>query len=133
MRSRWLGGAAAVLLAAAAGCASPVDDGYACAGLALPAVEVEVREAGTGLPLAAGATGTVTDGGFRETLAVGDPCPGPAGCATRLQGAWERPGRYAVRVEHPGYAAFTASGVVVTRGRCNVRTARLRADLARAP
>jgi hypothetical protein len=48
-----------------------------------------------------------------------------------LVAAIERPGTYEVTVSKPGYRDWTQSGVRVTDGECNVRTANLTARLQR--
>ena len=90
---------------------------------------VEIRDARTGIPLAASARGAVRDGAYVDSLRP----HGGYGIApyvlTSLAAAKERPGRYSVRVEVPGYRMWTLDGVVVRAGECHVRTRLLRAGL----
>lgn len=118
-------------LLALAGC-SELPSEHACGTVVQAAVEVVVRHAVTGQPLVDGATGTVTDGDYQDVLqAQHGECAG-ATCERLLRAAWERPGTYTVRVQHPGFAPFLAEGVEAKRGVCNVRTVRLTADLVPA-
>ncbi len=110
------------------GCGS---GGFGCTASIEPAVTVTVFDARTGLPAAEGATATLTDGAFTETM---QPSTFDGnGTLTGLQGASERAGTYTVRVTKPGYTAFERSGVAVTRNECHVNTVRLRADLVPVP
>jgi hypothetical protein len=105
-----------------------------CTTESVRAIEVEVRDAATGVHLAAGASGIVRDGAFSEELQVvlwsGPP---PHGTATTLGGVYERAGHYSVVITHPGYQEWRQDGVRVDRDRCHVRTARFHAELVREP
>lgn len=46
----------------------------------------------------------------------------PEGDTLQFSGAMERAGTYHVRVEHPGFAPWTRSGVAVNEGECSVNT-----------
>jgi hypothetical protein len=136
MVKAWLGlilVGSAVLLS---GCGA-TDEGFGCAAVALPAIEVTVVDAQTGAYAAKGAVGTVQDGSFTAPLQVigwlGPPVPGGAQIPTTLGGPYERAGTYTVRVEKPGYATWERSSVRVTKGPCNVNTVRLQADLQPLP
>jgi hypothetical protein len=105
-------------------------DPVVCPGVVSRAIEVEVRDARTGAPAAAGALGIAREGSFADTLRVVGwmTHPDPE-TAHLLGGAEERPGLYAVRVEKPGYLPWERSGVRAQRGPCGVVTARLQANL----
>jgi hypothetical protein len=96
-----------------------------CTTEAVPAIIVEVRDAGTQAPAANGATGYARDGDVEVVLENWDPQED----ALTLVGAYERAGTYSVTVEKPGYQSWKQGAVVVTRGECHVRTARLTANL----
>ena len=87
---------------------------------AMPAIIVEVWEAGTGGPIGAGVAGYAEVGGSRHLLeSVGDNsywAYGPAGV-------------YEVIVTGTGYQEWSKSNVKVTRTRCNVNPTLLRVDL----
>jgi len=91
-----------------------------------PGVLVEIRDAAEGTPIAATASGTVTDGSYEESLRLYD------GSLTRA-GADERAGTYRVQVVHPGYVPWEQTDVRVRDRGCHVDTVTLRADLQRAP
>jgi hypothetical protein len=91
-----------------------------------PAVLVEIRDAGDRTPLAAAASGTVSDGTFQDSLRLHD------GSLTRA-GADEREGNYTVRVLHAGYVTWEQTGVRVRNTGCHVDTVTLQADLQRVP
>ncbi len=106
---------------------------YGCAGVVLPAVEVYVFDARTGAPAAEGATATVRDGDFVETLQVHvtsypEP-PNMQGVPLSFAGAYGRPGVYTVRVEKAGYQPWEVTRVRVRNDRCGVLGARLEARL----
>ena len=114
-----------------------------CRGLTAPggcpdwiqrAIEVEVTDAGTGQPVAAGATGSVRDGAYVEPLRVvgwrGVP---PNDTVTTLGAAEGRRGTYTVRVERAGYGAWERSGITPRVSACGVQTTRLRAALTPEP
>lgn len=94
-----------------------------------PAIIVEVRDAATQAPAAAGATGTVRDGSFNDELRPFDVGEG----ALRLHGAYERPGRYTVTIDKAGYQQWQQEHVRVRDARCHVQTATLQAHLVRVP
>ncbi len=101
--------------------------GTYCTAEAVPALEVEVRDAETDAFVAGGATAVARDGAYADALiahgATGD------GTITTLGGAYERPGTYVVTVEHPDYRTWQRAGVRVREDECHVETIRLRADL----
>ncbi len=102
----------------------------ACPGWVPRAIEVEVTDSRTGLPVAAAATGSVREGTFVEPVRVvgwrGLP---PNDTATTLGAAEGRRGTYDVRVERPGYVAWERTGITTRIGACGVETTRLRAAL----
>ena len=112
----------------------------ACEGLAAPglcpavirrAIEVEVTDARTGLPAAAGASGLVRDGAYTESLrVVGWRGTVPNDTATTLGAGEGRVGTYDVRVERAGYGVWERQGVTPRVGICGVETVRLRAALS---
>lgn len=111
----------ALLLLLAAGCSnSPF--GGACTTEFVYGVTVTVLDADSGEPIAEGATLTIRDAGYVEV--VTQTVDGRT-----LSGAGERPGRYSLTVERPGYGAWVQDGVVVIRGDCHVTPATLEARL----
>ena len=105
-------------------CTSPTD--VACTNIAVPAINVVVRDSVSGSFGSDGATATAVDGSFADTNGL------PAGYAqpeTPISLAHEREGSYAVTVNKTGYKPWTASAVRVTRDRCHVRTVTLNARL----
>lgn len=78
-----------------------------CLDLPLFAVTVEVRDAVSGENLSAGAKGVVFEGEYVDSLQDVNYTAGPA----RLGAANYRPGTYSIRVEHPGYATWSRSGL----------------------
>jgi hypothetical protein len=91
-----------------------------------PGVVVEIRDVADGTPIAAAASGSVSDGSFQDSLRLVD------GSLTRA-GADERAGTYRVQVVHAGYIPWEQAGVRVRNTGCHVDTVTLRADLQRAP
>jgi hypothetical protein len=98
----------------------------ACTPSVEPAVLVEIRDAGERTPIAATASGTVSDGSFQDSLRLHD------GSLTRA-GADEREGTYTVRVLHTGYVTWEQRDVRVRDTGCHVDTVTLQADLQRIP
>lgn len=114
------------LFAAATVSCGNIAGNYSCPASLVPAVVVEVRDAQTGAPRAEGARGAVQDGAYVDSLK-------PFEVSLSLQGAFERPGTYAVEVHRAGYQTWTVSGVRVSKQRCGVATVRLLANLVSAP
>lgn len=81
----------------------------ACTGQAEPAVVVELTDAVTGAPVA-GATVTLSEGAFVETMFEGPP--------GTYQGGLERPGLYQVDVRADGYAPERREGVRAWEALC---------------
>jgi len=93
------------------------------------AVVVEIRDARTGVALAAGARGAVRDGAYVDSLRPHASSGSSPGVLYSRAAADERVGTYAVDVRHAGYRPWTVAGVRVTRDKCHVRTRNLRANL----
>jgi hypothetical protein len=103
-----------------------------CSLEARAGIEVEIRDARTGAPIAADARGAVRDGAYLDSLGPGRLAQPPATGMISRMAAHERAGTYAVEVLHDGYQPWTADGIRVRRGRCHVATVLLRADLSAA-
>ena len=119
--------ACGVLLPATFSGCDIVDPG-ACTTDVRPAIVVQVRDAATQAPAAAGATGILRDGSFTDLMQADF---GEA--ALELRGGLERPGRYTVTVDKPGYQQWKEEDVRVRDGSCHVQTVTLQASLVRAP
>jgi hypothetical protein len=105
-----------------------------CLAVVSRAVEVEVRDAATGAPAAAGTIATAREGAFTEQLTVIGWTAHPAdSTAVFVGGVDERPGTYEVRIEKQGYQPWVQTGVRAPSGPCGVVTARLEARLVRQP
>jgi hypothetical protein len=115
------------------GCSNPFGGAYSCPAVITPAIVVEIRNARTGAPLANGAKGAVHDGPYVDSLI---PYEGigldPTSLISR-RAADERPGTYAVEVNHPGYRTWSVAGVRAVAGQCGVRTHRISASLEPTP
>jgi hypothetical protein len=102
-----------------------------CTGWVMNALEVEPVDASTGANVAPGARLWVRDGDYRDSSALSlnyEPEPGLV-----LGAAPDRPGRYHVRLEVPGYAPWERSRVRAgERTDCGIRPTRLRAKLRAA-
>jgi hypothetical protein len=122
--------APSLALAVLAGCTTGP---LLCTANVAQSIVVEVRDAATGAPRAAGASGTVRDGGFTYALQPWGYDGSTPGNLLSLAGPYERAGTYAVVLQRPGYRDWSASGVRVTKGDCHVRTITLRASLVAVP
>jgi hypothetical protein len=123
--------AAAVLLS---GCGhTPFVNDTVCPGMITVTAMVTVRDSASGAPLATGATATLREGGYSETLVVTgwDGSPPSLETASMLSSQSSRPGTYTVTVQRPGYATWTKSGVAVKRTDCGIATAQLIAKLVK--
>ena len=101
-----------------------------CPAVIRRAIEVEVTDARTGQPAAAGASGLVRDGAYTEPLRiVGWRGTAPNDTAITLGAGEGRVGTYDVRVERAGYGAWERQGVTPRVGVCGVQTMQLRAAL----
>ncbi len=103
----------------------------ACTEIAVPGIQVDVRDSITGLPATDGALGIARDGAYVDTLEA-LPTMGPLPSPTML-GAWQREGTYDVTISKPHYLTWTATGVQVTGGACHVTTVKLEANLQPGP
>ncbi|MDP9177076.1 MAG: carboxypeptidase-like regulatory domain-containing protein [Gemmatimonadota bacterium] len=105
-------------------CTSPND--VLCTEIAIPGINVLVRDSVSGAFGSNGATATAVDGAYSDTNGFPATHTQPE---NPIALAYEREGTYAVTVTKTGYKAWTASGVRVTRDRCHVRTVTLNARL----
>jgi len=108
--------------------------GKICTASVERALEVRVEDAVSGQPIAQGATGWARDGAFTDSLSVvGWDGSGGEMTATTLGGVYERPGRYDIQIQRPGYAGWDTTGVRARKGSCHVETVRLVARLKPLP
>ena len=124
-----------ILLVCLTACDSPTDNGgVICPAWIQRAIEVDVTDASTGLPIARDAKGIVRDGTFADSLRVvgwrGLP---PNDTATTLGAALGRRGTYDVYIERAGYQPWAQMGVTPHVGACGLETKHLQAALARQP
>jgi len=112
------------LFASLWGCSSPYD--VVCTLIAVPGIEVLVRDSASGSFASNGATATAVEGSFTDTNGFPETFTQPE---TPIGLAYEREGTYAVTVTKASYKAWTTSGVRVTRDVCHVRTVTLTALL----
>jgi hypothetical protein len=98
-----------------------VDSGFEAA------IVVQVQDAVTGAPLAAGARGAIRDGRYVDSLRP--PRPDAPGGLLTLTGGAGRAGTYDVTVVYPGYQVWQQRGVVVSTNGCGVAGRLLHADL----
>jgi len=96
-------------------------DTQACTGEYRFGVNVTLRNASSGAPVA-GATVVIAEGSYRETLST----IGPPGS---YAGAGEREGSYTLSVAAPGYVSPAPRTVVVTGGECHVNGVSVTIDL----
>jgi len=106
------------------GCVSPND--VLCTAIAVPGINVLVRDSASGSFASDGATATAVDGGYTDTNGFPEGFAQPE---TPISLAYEREGTYAVTVTRAGYRAWTTSGVHVSRDVCHVRTVTFTARL----
>lgn len=95
------------------------------------AIVVQVRDAMTGTPLAAGARGTIRDGDYVDSLRA-QPAD-TSGRPLTLSAGRGRPGTYTVTVVHAGYQTWQQNSVVVALGSCGLGSQVLHADLEPVP
>src|SRR5689334_6305561 len=107
------------------GCSSPFDSGD-CVELVFPAVTVEIRELGSGRPLADSAKGVVQTGTHTDSLRPYKT--DESGQLVDLQG-YGPAGTYRVEVQRAGFRPWAQDNIRVTAGRCGDKTVALRADL----
>ena len=133
MQSKKVYSALVFTLLSLTGCSNPFGGAYSCPAVITPAIVVEIRNARTGAPLASGAKGAVHDGSYVDSLI---PYEGigldPTALISR-RAADERPGTYAVEVNHPGYRTWSVGGVRAVAGKCGVSTHRISASLEPTP
>lgn len=105
--------------------------GTACPDAERPGIELEIRDARTGAPAAAGATAVAHD----DDKTYPFEADRPLGDSTALVlSAFTEPGVYDVVIQKAGYRDWTASNVRVRKdGECYVRTVHLQAQLQRVP
>jgi hypothetical protein len=101
-----------------------------CAAVVRPAVEVRAVAAGPDTLAVDQAFGVLRDGAYTDTMQATTRFP--EGDTLRFSGATGRAGTYEVRVEHPGFAPWTRSGIDVNEGECSVNTRELTARLSPA-
>lgn len=94
-----------------------------------PAVVVDIRDNGEGLPLAAVARGVIRDGAYVDSLRPHEGRGTAPFVLTSRAAGFDRPGTYSVEVYAPGYKAWRRDGVTVIQGACRVRTRNLHAEL----
>ncbi len=94
------------------------------------AIVVQIRDAVSGAPLAAGARGAIRDGEYVDSLR--SPTTDASSGLTLTAGPG-RAGTYDVTVVHPGYQPWHQTGVVVSDNSCGVASRLLHADLEPQP
>ena len=112
----------------------PIENRF-CVAETYPGLEVEVRDAATGRPLAATATGTAkTTVGvvFHRTITdtLGEYRVDSEMTPVSLAGA-NREGKHLVEITHAGYNTWIAQDVQVVLGECTFVTVHLSAFLVR--
>jgi len=119
-------------LAPAVALAGCVDNLAICVGASSEvAIVVQIRDAVTGAPLAAGARGAIRDGGYVDSLRP--PTTDASSGLLTLTAGPGRAGTYDVTVVHPGYQPWHQTGVVVNDNSCGVASRLLHADLEPQP
>lgn len=101
-----------------------------CTTEARPAIRLRIVDAQTHTKPSVGSSILVTDAGFAESF----PPPGVATVSLdQYNFASERPGRYAITVETPGYQDWSKTNINVDRGQCgHVDTETVTATLSAA-
>ena len=94
-----------------------------------PGVIVEIRDAITGVPLAANARGVVREGAYTDSLRAYETKGSAPNALVSRAAAYERPGTYSIEVDAPGHQSWRVDDVRVSKGECHVRTRRLTATL----
>ena len=107
----------ALIAATSLACASPTE---VCTTELRASLEVDVVEAGSGLPAAAGATVVVQGATVYDSVTAA-----PTATTLRIAAVWYEDfvtaGTYTVRVRKPGYQPWEQSNVQVRAGRCHVQ------------
>jgi len=98
-----------------------------CTLIVRPAVTVEVRESGSGRPLADSARGLARTETFADSLKP-FTTDGVSGKLVALQ-AYGPAGTYRVELQRPGFQPWAQDNIRVTANRCGDNTVALRADL----
>lgn len=119
------------LALALAGCDS--HSPASCLASVEPAVLVEVLDSVSSEPAAFGATGSLSEGPFLDSLTIPGLGLYPPESLAYMRGGDERPGTYSVALLKPGYQPWHQSGVRARRGTCHVETVRLTARLQAGP
>ncbi|HSQ32724.1 MAG TPA: carboxypeptidase-like regulatory domain-containing protein [Gemmatimonadaceae bacterium] len=116
-----LASAAFACAIAAASCGSPTGGGdIACSNDLRPAIEVDVFDARTGTPAAAGAT-VLLSGSAQDSVTA----PSTSGALVIAKVWYEdrvKAGSYSVTVRKAGYSDWTQSDIRVQSDQCHVRT-----------
>lgn len=105
----------------AASCGRPTDGSeITCSKELRPAIEVDVFDARTGIPAAAGAT-VLLSGSAQDSVTA----PTSSGALVIAKVWYEdrvKAGSYSVTVRKPGYSDWTQSNIHVQSDQCHVRT-----------
>lgn len=101
-----------------------------CVSLGLFGFQVTVRDAATLRAPRSPVIATITEGSYEEKLQIAFPQD-----SSGLLGAFEREGRYQLRIEVPGYQTVVRNGLHVRRkGRCDeLQSIRLTINLVPTP
>jgi len=94
-----------------------------------PSISVLVRDAATDAYIGSGATLVLTDGAFVDSASHPAVLPSVNEYPLTTPNSGERAGTYDVIVRRAGYDDWHRNDVVVTQGRCHVRTVSLTARL----
>jgi hypothetical protein len=97
-----------------------------------PSIAVLVRDDATGAFIGAGATLVQRDGAFVDSVSFPADAPTYNTVPLATHDALERAGEYTITVRRAGFADWERTGIVVSDGRCNVRTVHLTAFLTPA-
>ncbi len=112
-----------LLLLVTAGCDAFLS--VTCTTIAIPGINVYVRDAASGASTAAGATVVARSGAYTDSVTV----PAPLTYDFPVSLALERPGYYVVTVRKAGYRDWSQSSVRVSADKCHVHTVTLTASL----
>ena len=120
------------LLALLSACHSVAGSDAVCTGVAVPAIQLEVRDAADRAPAGREARAIARDGAFADT-ARPYVLHGYEDQVLTFMLAFERRGTYLVTVERAGYMRWERAGVRVDGNECHVRPVELTALLQRLP
>jgi hypothetical protein len=112
----------ALLMASAA-----VSGACACDAVLIHGIGITIVDDETGNPVEGDVTVIATDGSYSETV---NP-PFYPGVPRTVALAPERPGRYRVEIQAPGYVTFVMPSVLVRKDDCHVEPVQLTARLAK--